>query len=119
MKRAFFILAFTALLAPPAFCATAEENNKILKDAIVGAITGAVSTEGSKDGSNTAMSEAVTKTTDSDIDKKDRHRHGKHKNHKDKKKNFKPKKRPHGWDMGKKTGWGGKDVPPGKQEGRS
>lgn len=119
MKKVFFMFTFAMLLASSAFCATAEENNKILKDAIVGAITGAVSTEGSKDSSGTAVTEAVTDATDSDSDDKDEHHHGKHKHHKDKKNNFKPKKRPHGWDMGKKTGWGGKDVPPGKQEGLS
>lgn len=103
MKKTYLILMFAMLLASPVFSATYEENKKILKDAIVGAITGAVSTEATKEDSvaGVAASEA------------DVHKHEKKKNknfsHKDKKE----KRRPHGWDMGKKTGWGNKDVPPG------
>ena len=111
-----FLLA--ALLLPkPCFSATDEENKKILKDAIVGAVTGAVAVEATKDEKAPAPAPAAT-TAPGEAKKnfwhKKRHHHeddddddqGEHHHKKD-------KKRPHGWDMGKKTGWGDKDVPPG------
>ena len=91
------------LLAGPAQAADEETNKKILKDAIVGAITGVAAVEATKD--DAAVSSAAGKAEKTEKDGK-----GPKKNFGKKKKD---KKRPYGWDQGKKTGWGDSDVPPG------
>ena len=95
MKKTFFVLVLMSGLCVPetVFAAADEQNKQILKDAIVGAVTGAVAAEATKNRPEAATSDDKTK-----------HQNFTKKKH---------KKRPHGWDMGKKTGWGGKDVPPG------
>ena len=113
MKKAVLFVLMMGL-AVAAWAADEEANKKILKDAIVGAVTGAVAVEATKEGAP-IVSEAlpVTAVEDSGV-KRHQYRDKKHhpkKNFHEKKK--KDKKRPHGWDMGKKTGWGDKDVPPG------
>ena len=121
MKKEALVLGFVFLIVSPAMAATDEENKQILKDALVGAVTGAVAVEATNNTPKTVEAAAESPT---EVDK---HKHwwkGK-KNFKEKKRHHhdedkdenhehrKDKKRPHGWDMGKKTGWGDKDVPPG------
>ena len=111
-------LSFIFALLKPAFVlAVDDETNKnILKNAITGAVTGAVATEATKDEKKEAATTTATQTAE------EKHHH--HKGHrdnddddkdhdKDHKKFVKDKKRPYGWDQGKKTGWGGGDEPPG------
>jgi len=100
-----------------------DPTKTILKRAVQGAITGAVAAEfakddgkdgGSKDsGDGGGISEAVGRLAgheDEDGDHDDDH------GHKHKHKKSKEDHRPPGWDRGKKTGWGGGDVPPGHQD---
>ena len=98
MKKALMfvvMMGFTGTV----WAADAEANKKILRDALVGAVTGAVAVE-------------ATEVSDGKHHHQGRDRkHPAKKNFHEKKK--KDKKRPHGWDMGKKTGWGDKDIPPG------
>ena len=105
MKRATFLFALTMLFVSPAFCLTDDQNKKILKDAVVGAVTGAVAVEATKDEPKASESASTTPSAADSERSRDKHKNFSHK-HKD-------KKRPHGWDMGKKTGWGDSDVPPG------
>ena len=97
------------------------ENQKILKDAVVGAVTGAVAAEATKD-TPEVTSNVVAGTTPSDTEHH-KHKNFTHKHHHhdkggddDDQGHHKDKKRPHGWDMGKKTGWHGKDTPPGQSK---
>ena len=119
MKKVLFsFIIMTSFFIPrSSFAATDEQNKQILKDAIVGAVTGVVSTEGSKDKAVPATAPETGKGPHKNFTKKHHHhRHedddddddDDHDGHHDK-----DKHRPHGWDMGKKKGWGGKDVPPG------
>ena len=103
-------LMFIALFlsgTTPSFSADDEANKKILKDAITGAVTGAVAVEATKD---EGKKEAVSNAADQ-AGKAKEAVHGKSKKHKNR--FVKNKKRPYGWDQGKKTGWGGGDEPPG------
>ncbi len=95
-------LVGAVLLACAPWLLAAEDTNKeILKQAIQGAITGAVAS-GDKDTAKAVEEAATDKAKDKVKDKS-------------KKNNFvkKKKKRPYGWDQGKKTGWGEGDEPPG------
>ncbi len=115
MKKIITVLFLFSVFIPGAALAQDEDpNKKILKDAIVGALTGAVATEASKDGVSSqsttkAVTDALSSSSDKESDKQDKV-----------KKNFgkkkKIKKRPYGWDQGKKTGWGDGDVPPGLRD---
>ena len=111
MKR----ILFTALIAvgffasQTSFAATTEENKNILKDALVGAMTGTAAVLGTNEDTSVASTPAKNfsirkRHHHDDDDDYDGDHHHKHKD----------KKRPHGWDMGKKMGWGGKDTPPGQ-----
>ncbi len=105
MKKAASLFLLAVLFASPAFCLTDEQNKKVLKDAVVGAITGAVATEATKDEPEPVSSTpAAEAKAEAQTHEKKKHKNFSHK---------KDKKRPHGWDMGKKTGWGDSDVPPG------
>lgn len=115
MKKIIATLFVFAVSIPSAALAQDEDpNKKILKDAIVGAFTGAVATEASKDGvasqsTTKAVTDALSSSSDKESDKEDRVKKnfGKKKKH---------KKRPYGWDQGKKTGWGDGDIPPGLRD---
>ncbi len=115
MKKIISLLFALSLLIPKAsFSQDEDPNKKILKDAIVGAVTGAVASEASKNDANaqptaSAVKDALSSSSDKESDKDDKVK----KNFGKKKKN---KKRPHGWDQGKKTGWGDGDVPPGLRD---
>lgn len=86
-----------------------DENNKILKDALVGAVTGAVAAEATKE-------DGVPATNISPANKSKKEEAGEERKGKKAKKAKKEKKRPYGWDQGKKTGWGESDVPPGQKK---
>lgn len=94
-----------------------DPNKVILKRAVQGAVTGAVAAEFAKDdgkksgdsGAAESVADALTQKSSSDDD--DDNQGKKHK-HKKSKEGW----RPPGWDRGKKTGWGGGDVPPGHQD---
>ena len=101
MKKLIWIVAL--LWISTAFAQTEDPNNKILKDAVVGAVTGAVAVEATKDEPSPAAGAPATPAEE---------KHHKHKNFTQK--HHKDKKRPYGWDQGKKTGWGDSDVPPGQ-----
>lgn len=89
----------------PAYAAENDEANKnILKNAIQGAITGAVATEATKDEGKAAAAQTAEDA---------KAKHDKKKGEKNFHPKKKDKKRPHGWDQGKKTGWNGGDEPPG------
>ena len=123
MKRALFVMVVLFGVCAPnvSFAATAEENKSILKNALVGAMTGTAAVLGSKEDAPAAASTSAVAAEEKEASKnfsgRKRHHHddddqgedsdgGHHHKHKE-------KKRPHGWDMGKKTGWGDKDTPPG------
>lgn len=103
-----------------------DPNKTILKRAVQGAITGAVAAHVAGDnsekdsGGGAIESVASALSQDSSSDKEDADEDdenddsGEGKKHKHKK--SKGGSRPPGWDRGKKTGWGGGDVPPGHQE---
>ncbi len=77
-----------------------EAGKEVLKDAIIGAITGAAATEATTDSTTVAENKGgeAKKNFTVKRSKKDKSRKG---------------SCPPGWDKGKKTGWGGKDLPPG------
>ena len=103
MKKIPLLIIGLFLISKPVLAADDATNKKILKDAIVGAVTGAVATEATQPPQSNFKPKKWHKHhhDDDDDDQGENHHHKK------------DKKRPHGWDMGKKTGWGNKDVPPG------
>ena len=108
MKKIAVVMGLAMFACQAGWAADDEANKKILKDAIVGAVTGAVAVEATKeDAPAPAVQSAVSEPEKAAKLEKEKY----------KKKNFgwkkKDKKRPHGWDMGKKTGWGEGDEPPG------
>ena len=119
------VLSFAFVLLKPAFVLAVDDdaNRRILKDAVTGAVTGAVATEATKDEKKDTATTAAAQTAQATEEK--HHHKGHHhdddddddKDHdKDHKKFVKDKKRPHGWDQGKKTGWGGGNEPPGLEK---
>ncbi len=103
-----------------------DPTKTILKRAVQGAITGAVAAEfakddgkddGSKDsGDGGGIGEVVEKLTGNEDENDDDHDDDDDGWDKSKHKKSKEDHRPPGWDRGKKTGWGGGDVPPGHQD---
>ena len=106
MKQMLLLILMTvAFLAPKtSFAAPDEQNKKTLKEAVVGAVTGAVAVEATKedDVPASASSEDSGGKAHKNFSTRKRHPH----RHDD-------GDRPYGWSQGKKTGWGGKDLPPG------
>jgi hypothetical protein len=93
-----------------------DPTKTVLKRAVQGAITGAVAAEFAKDdgddkkGDNDGggIGDALSSLAGGGENEADHDGH-KHKRSKE-------GRRPPGWDRGKKTGWGGGDVPPGHQD---
>ena len=124
MKRILFatIVLLGACTPNVSFAATTEENKNILKDALVGAMTGTAAVLGTNEdapaASSTPAADEAKKEGSKNFSSRKHHHHDddqgedhdddRHHKHKD-------KKRPHGWDMGKKTGWGGKTLRPAKR----
>jgi hypothetical protein len=104
----FFAVLMLAFHAVPAqtFAADQETNKQILKDALAGAVTGAVAVEATKNTPSAVEAKKADATT-TNIEPKHSQKNKSKEGH-----------RPPGWDKGKKTGWGGADVPPGQQKGK-
>jgi hypothetical protein len=113
MKKLVWLIGVTAFCAQ-AYAADSETDKKILKDALVGAVTGAVAVEAS----NGAPAQTAAPQTPvlSEKEKKSQERYEKKMRERAAelaKREERKKKRPRGWEMGKKEGWGGGDEPPG------
>ena len=92
------VVALLVLVSGSGSAADDQTNKQILRDALVGAVTGAVAAEATKDEAVTAVAAQEGKQVTDTTNKRKKKKH---------------KMRPHGWDQGKKTGWGDGDVPPG------
>lgn len=116
MTRLIIVSLIALSIALPAHATVDEQNQKILRDAVIGAVTGAVATQATKDEPRIAEEAATTleggQSKDSAKEKGKKHAK-KNFSKKDKHAHKHDKKRPYGWDQGKKTGWGDGDVPPG------
>jgi hypothetical protein len=110
VKKWIGMLVIAAAFLPSAARAEDDANKKVLKDAVQGALTGAVAAEATKDEAPAPEAATAGGAPSKDREKKAAGKaHGKGRKDKD----HKDKDRPHGWDQGKKTGWGDSDVPPG------